>query len=151
MDAIWMVEKLVGKKANIQYRPRFLAASGVAVAGAVAASSASPGRDCQRGHRGSGAFLAGVGRGMNSPQHLRPPAPPLPCTFAGEHRAAGDGDAGDEAAALPGTVVGSDPQRIVSETLAVLNGKDKAGRVPELWDGRVAERIVRVIASHRVS
>ena len=66
MDAIWMVEKLVGKKANIQYRPRLLAASGMAVAGAIAASSASHGPDCQRGYRGGRAFLAGLGRGMTS-------------------------------------------------------------------------------------
>ena len=42
------------------------------------------------------------------------------------------------------TVVGSDPQRIVAEALAILDGKGKAGRVPELWDGRAAERIVSV-------
>ena len=45
------------------------------------------------------------------------------------------------------TVVGSDSQRIVAEALAVLDGKGKAGRVPELWDGKAAERIVRVVAS----
>jgi UDP-N-acetylglucosamine 2-epimerase (non-hydrolysing) len=44
------------------------------------------------------------------------------------------------------TVVGSDPQRIVAEALAILGGKDRTGRVPELWDGRAAERIVRVLA-----
>lgn len=49
------------------------------------------------------------------------------------------------------TVVGSDPQRMVAEALAVLDGRGKAGRVPELWDGRAAERIVRVIASRCVS
>jgi len=43
------------------------------------------------------------------------------------------------------TVVGSDPQRIVAEALAVLDGKGKAGRVPELWDGRAAERIVAIL------
>ena len=46
------------------------------------------------------------------------------------------------------TVVGSDPQRIVAEVLAILDGKGKAGRVPELWDGKAAKRIVRVISSH---
>ena len=66
---------------------------------------------------------------------------------AEEHRATGDGDAGDEAAALPSTVVGSDPQRIVAETLAILDGKGKASRVPELWNGRAAGRIVKVLES----
>jgi UDP-N-acetylglucosamine 2-epimerase (non-hydrolysing) len=41
--------------------------------------------------------------------------------------------------------VGNDPQRIVSEALAVLDGEGEAGRTPELWDGRTAERIVRVL------
>ena len=39
-------------------------------------------------------------------------------------------------------IVGNEPGRIVSEALAVLDGKSKAGRTPELWDGRAAERIV---------
>jgi UDP-N-acetylglucosamine 2-epimerase (non-hydrolysing) len=45
------------------------------------------------------------------------------------------------------TVVGSDPERIVTEVLAILDGKGKAGRVPELWDGQVASRIVKVLES----
>ncbi|MBM4431381.1 MAG: UDP-N-acetyl glucosamine 2-epimerase, partial [Chloroflexi bacterium] len=49
------------------------------------------------------------------------------------------------------TVVGSDPQRIVAEALAVLDGRGKAVCVPELWDGKAAERIVQVISSHRSS
>ena len=40
-------------------------------------------------------------------------------------------------------IVGNDPERIVTEALAVLNGK--AGRVPELWDSQAAERIVAVL------
>ena len=40
-------------------------------------------------------------------------------------------------------IVGNDPERIVTEALTVLNGK--AGRVPELWDGQAAERIVAVL------
>jgi UDP-N-acetylglucosamine 2-epimerase (non-hydrolysing) len=43
------------------------------------------------------------------------------------------------------TIVGSDPQRIVAEALAVLDGKSKAGRVPELWDGKAAERVVETL------
>jgi UDP-N-acetylglucosamine 2-epimerase (non-hydrolysing) len=43
------------------------------------------------------------------------------------------------------TIVGSDPERIVSEALLVLNGKERKGQVPELWDGKAASRIVRII------
>ena len=43
------------------------------------------------------------------------------------------------------TVVGRDPERIVTEALAILDGRNKGGRVPELWDGRAAERIVNVL------
>jgi UDP-N-acetylglucosamine 2-epimerase (non-hydrolysing) len=49
------------------------------------------------------------------------------------------------------TVVGSDPQRIVAEALAILDGKGKTGRVPELWDGRAAERIVSVLQHHQIA
>ena len=42
-------------------------------------------------------------------------------------------------------IVGCEPVRIVSEAMAILDGKGKAGRVLELWDGRAAGRIVRVI------
>ena len=43
------------------------------------------------------------------------------------------------------TVVGCDPGRIVTEALAILDGRNKRGRMPELWDGRAAERIVNVL------
>lgn len=43
------------------------------------------------------------------------------------------------------TIVGSDMQKIVSETEKVLQQKGKKGEIPELWDGQAAERIVRVI------
>ena len=43
------------------------------------------------------------------------------------------------------TVVGCDPGRIVTEALAIVDGKSKAGRVPELWDGQAASRIVKVL------
>jgi UDP-N-acetylglucosamine 2-epimerase (non-hydrolysing) len=40
-------------------------------------------------------------------------------------------------------VVGTDPTRILKETLAILNGKTaSAARIPELWDGGAGERIV---------
>jgi UDP-N-acetylglucosamine 2-epimerase (non-hydrolysing) len=41
--------------------------------------------------------------------------------------------------------VGCNPERIVTEALVILDGKGKAGRVPELWDGRAAERVVAVV------
>jgi len=43
------------------------------------------------------------------------------------------------------TIVGCGPQRIVAEALAILDGRNKAGRVPELWDGRAAGRIVKTL------
>jgi len=46
-------------------------------------------------------------------------------------------------------IVGCDPQRIVAGALGILNGKNKAGRVPELWDERAAERIVDLLMEVR--
>ncbi|MFQ5585204.1 MAG: non-hydrolyzing UDP-N-acetylglucosamine 2-epimerase [Thermodesulfobacteriota bacterium] len=43
------------------------------------------------------------------------------------------------------TLVGTDRSRIVDEALKCLNGRGKEGRVPELWDGRASERIVRTL------
>jgi hypothetical protein len=42
-------------------------------------------------------------------------------------------------------LVGTDPERIVAEAQRVLRGEGKAGRVPELWDGRAAKRIVQIL------
>ncbi len=42
-------------------------------------------------------------------------------------------------------LVGRDPERILPEVQAVLAGRGKRGRVPELWDGRAAERIAEAI------
>jgi len=44
-------------------------------------------------------------------------------------------------------VVGCDPGRIVTGALAILDGKGKAGQGPELWDGKAARRVVRVLDS----
>jgi UDP-N-acetylglucosamine 2-epimerase (non-hydrolysing) len=41
-------------------------------------------------------------------------------------------------------VVGTDPVRISQEADRILNGQGKQGRVPELWDGRSAERIAQL-------
>jgi len=43
-------------------------------------------------------------------------------------------------------LVGTDTASIVREAMLVLDGHAKKGRVPELWDGNAAERIVRVLA-----
>jgi UDP-N-acetylglucosamine 2-epimerase (non-hydrolysing) len=43
------------------------------------------------------------------------------------------------------TLVGTDPAQIVPAAIEVLEGRGKKGRVPELWDGRAAERVARVL------
>ncbi len=43
------------------------------------------------------------------------------------------------------TLVGHDPERIIAAAGEVLAGKGKAGRVPALWDGKAAERIVQCL------
>ena len=43
------------------------------------------------------------------------------------------------------TLVGTDSRHILDATSAVLGGKAKTGRVPELWDGRAAERIADIL------
>jgi UDP-N-acetylglucosamine 2-epimerase (non-hydrolysing) len=43
-------------------------------------------------------------------------------------------------------LLGEEPERIVPEARAILEGRRKPGRVPELWDGKAAERIARVLA-----
>ncbi|MBW2275638.1 MAG: UDP-N-acetylglucosamine 2-epimerase (non-hydrolyzing) [Deltaproteobacteria bacterium] len=43
------------------------------------------------------------------------------------------------------TIVGTDPETIRSEVRKVLEGHGKKGRVPELWDGSAATRIVDVL------
>jgi UDP-N-acetylglucosamine 2-epimerase (non-hydrolysing) len=42
-------------------------------------------------------------------------------------------------------LVGQDPQRIIAAARETLSGKAKAGRVPPLWDGRAAVRIVEIL------
>ena len=43
------------------------------------------------------------------------------------------------------TVVGSDPARILTAIAEVLSNGGKAGRVPELWDGKASQRIKSVL------
>jgi UDP-N-acetylglucosamine 2-epimerase (non-hydrolysing) len=42
-------------------------------------------------------------------------------------------------------IVGTDRQKIIEESLKILNGGGKTGRIPKLWDGRAAERIVKIL------
>ncbi|MBI5198487.1 MAG: UDP-N-acetylglucosamine 2-epimerase (non-hydrolyzing) [Nitrospirae bacterium] len=42
-------------------------------------------------------------------------------------------------------IVGNDRDKIVKEAENILDNGGKAGRVPKLWDGRAAERIVEII------
>ena len=43
------------------------------------------------------------------------------------------------------TIVGSDPEKIMACFHNVMQMGGKAGRIPQLWDGKAAERIARVI------
>ena len=45
-------------------------------------------------------------------------------------------------------VVGTDPIRIVEETQRILADNAPSGRIPELWDGRAAERIISILHQH---
>ena len=42
-------------------------------------------------------------------------------------------------------VVGRNPERLLEEANKILHGNGKSGRLPELWDGKSAERIVSVL------
>ena len=44
-------------------------------------------------------------------------------------------------------LVGLDPRAVAREVDAILEGRAKAGRIPELWDGHAAERIVAEIVA----
>lgn len=49
------------------------------------------------------------------------------------------------------TLVGVNPERIVSEASKALAGRGKAGRVPALWDGHASERIAEVFRTWSAS
>ncbi len=48
-------------------------------------------------------------------------------------------------------IAGNDPGNILSETLKILQGSNKSGNVPELWDGQAAERLINVISQMVIS
>jgi len=43
------------------------------------------------------------------------------------------------------SVVGSDPQKMIDECLLILKGQSQKGKIPELWDGQAARRIVDIL------
>lgn len=45
-------------------------------------------------------------------------------------------------------LIGTDPAKIVPAAGAILSGKGKPGRIPPLWDGHAAERIVEILLRH---
>jgi UDP-N-acetylglucosamine 2-epimerase (non-hydrolysing) len=45
------------------------------------------------------------------------------------------------------TLVGTNPKKIVEESMKILSGEGKSGRIPKLWDGNAAKRIVTIIRS----
>jgi UDP-N-acetylglucosamine 2-epimerase (non-hydrolysing) len=46
-------------------------------------------------------------------------------------------------------LVGNNTETIITEAFGILDGKGKRGRCPELWDGKAAERIARIISQRR--
>ena len=42
-------------------------------------------------------------------------------------------------------LVGTDPERILQATTDILVGKTKKGRIPRLWDGKAAQRIIEIL------
>lgn len=43
-------------------------------------------------------------------------------------------------------LVGTDTERIIEEAQKILDGNAKKGQIPDLWDGKAAERIVKILS-----
>ncbi len=42
-------------------------------------------------------------------------------------------------------LIGTEKKRIIAESLKIISGKNKTGKIPPLWDGRAAKRIVDIL------
>ncbi|UCD13740.1 MAG: UDP-N-acetylglucosamine 2-epimerase, partial [Thermoplasmatales archaeon] len=42
-------------------------------------------------------------------------------------------------------IVGMNPDNILEESYKIINGEAKQGEIPPLWDGKTAERIVKIL------
>lgn len=47
-------------------------------------------------------------------------------------------------------LVGNDRSRILEESFKILDGKGKKGKIPQLWDGKAAERIVNILLGQQM-
>jgi UDP-N-acetylglucosamine 2-epimerase (non-hydrolysing) len=47
-------------------------------------------------------------------------------------------------------LVGNDRSRILEESFKILDGKGKKGKIPQLWDGKAAERIVNILVGQQM-
>jgi UDP-N-acetylglucosamine 2-epimerase (non-hydrolysing) len=45
-------------------------------------------------------------------------------------------------------LVKNDTQKIIDEAFKVLDGKEKRGSCPEMWDGKASERIVNILSKY---
>jgi UDP-N-acetylglucosamine 2-epimerase (non-hydrolysing) len=45
-------------------------------------------------------------------------------------------------------MVGPNPDLIIEETEKIISGNGKKGQIPELWDGKAAERIVKILSGN---
>lgn len=46
-------------------------------------------------------------------------------------------------------IIGTDKKRIIDESLKIISGKRKLGKIPPLWDGKTARRIVDILLDKR--
>jgi UDP-N-acetylglucosamine 2-epimerase (non-hydrolysing) len=42
-------------------------------------------------------------------------------------------------------LVGNDTQRVIEESMKIINGNGKTGSFPKIWDGHVAKRIAEIL------
>ena len=44
----------------------------------------------------------------------------------------------------------NDTRKIIDEAFKILDGKEKKGNCPELWDGNTAQRIVKMLVNREI-